>query len=349
MNSPREDLEEITGVLLDPGSDFSELRDATAALHTLCSAIVGLSGDPADGEADRDSQLDEGRALSPRDAARCVLDIARTTTYLRGVHDAIVEASRRFPETRINLLYAGCGPFAPLSLPLAMRFPPEKLGLTLLDVHPSSIASVRKLADGFDLGASISAAVCGDAMDYHQPTNEDLHVLVIETMQKALEHEPQVALTRRLAPQLVAGGILIPERIRLVVSLADVSAEFSFQDPTADDDTVVSPPGRRRVDLGTLLELSAERLSISDSAVDTIDNRISATFEIPETVADAPDLIVRTTVDVFGDHRLDDYDSGITYPTLIHHLGTLRLGDRLEFRYEEGSSPGLRIRRASTP
>jgi hypothetical protein len=349
MNSPRENLEEITGALLDPGSDFSELRDATAALHTLCSTIVGLGQDPEDNEADRETHLEQGRALSPRDAARCVLDVSRTTAYLRGIHDAVIEAQSRFCGEKINLLYAGCGPFAPLALPLATRFSPDRLGLTLLDAHEYSIDSVRRLAEHLGVSASVSSAVCCDAMNYTHPDADQLHLVVIETMQKALEHEPQVALTRRLAPQLVPGGILIPERIRLAACLADMSAEFSLHDHDTPEDDLVVVPRRRRVDMGTLLELTVDGLRVGGRSDARTQHTVAVDLFIPEAVEDVPDLMVRTSVEVFGGHRLDDYDSGITYPTLIHHLGTLRLGDRLEFRYEEGSSPGLRIRRASTP
>ena len=347
MDPRRADLAEITDSILDPDSDFTVLRDATTALHSLCSTIVGLSEETDASEADRETRLDEGRALSPRDAARCILDFARTTAFLRGIYEAITHLRDRFPGERINLVYAGCGPFAPLALPLTTRFSSEELRMTLLDAHEYSIESVRCLGESFGISASFSALRCCDAMDYTHPDSERLHLVVIETMQKALEHEPQVALTRRLAPQLVSGGILIPERVRLAACLADMSAEFSFQDPDRTEQSADSAPQRRRVDLGTLLELTANRLRFGPTSADGLEDSSTITLVIPDAVVDVPDLMVRTTVQVFGDHRLDDYDSGITYPTLIHHLGRIRAGDHLEFTYEEGPSPVLRIARGS--
>jgi len=349
MDPRRADLAEITDSILDPDSDFTVLRDATTALHSLCSTIVGLSEGSDDSEADHETRLDEGRALSPRDAARCVLDMARTTAFLRGIHDAVGTLQERFPGERINLLYAGCGPFAPLVLPLTTRFSHEDLGLTLLDAHEYSIDSVRCLGESFGISASFSVLRCCDAMDYTHPDSERLHLVVIETMQKALEHEPQVALTRRLVPQLVLGGILIPQRIRLTACLADTATEFTFQTPDTPEKASPVPPPRRRSDLGAVLELSADRLWAGNSSGENPGDGLTTTLVIPDSIVELPDLMVRTTVDVFGDHRLDDYASGITYPTLIHHLGRIHAGDRLEFSYEEGPSPGLRIRRASTP
>jgi len=349
MNSPREDLERITGAILDSGSDYSDLLDATSSLYSLCSDLVGLGVDADDSDADRETRLGEGRALSPRDAARCILDLSRTTAFLRGIYQAVTELRQRFRGEKINLVYAGCGPFAPLVLPLATRFSPSDLSITLLDAHDFSIDSVRALGESLGISASFSAVRCCDAMGYVHPDGERLHLVVIETMQKALEHEPQVALTKRLAPQLVPDGILIPQRIRLAACLADLSLEFTFQDPDSPEDVVDVVPQRRRVNLGNILDLTAGGLRIGEALDDGTEAPLTTEIVIPDAANDLPDLLIRTLVEVFGDHRLDDYDSGISYPTLLHHLGKVRKGDRLEFRYEEGPSPGLRSRRVTTP
>ena len=78
-----------------------------------------------------------GKAIAPRDAARCVLDFARTVTFMRGVHAAVAEARRRFPGTPVEILYAGCGPLAPLALPV----------VTALDARASSSRSSMPTSD----------------------------------------------------------------------------------------------------------------------------------------------------------------------------------------------------------
>jgi len=342
MNSSRRELERTTDILLDAGSTVPERGDAVARLHALCSQIVGLGEhSTGDDQAGRETRLEHGRALSPRDAARCILDIARTTSFLRGAHDAVAELRARFSSDRINLLYAGSGPFAPLAIPLTTRFSPDELGITVLDAHGFSVDAVRRLTERFGVAASFREIRCCDARDYAFPTEEPLHLVVIETMQKALEHEPQVALTRHLAPQLIAGGILIPERINLTTCLADVGSEFGFVGSDGADKGAAPEPQRRRRILGTILDLTAEGLGVGSPP--------TASMEIPNAIHALPDLMVRTTVEVFAGHRLDDYDSGITYPTMINHLGRLSPGDRIEFSYEMGPSPGLRVRRSTTP
>jgi len=343
MEPARSRLTTITDMLLDPESDPAQLREAVTALHDLCATIVGLGPDADGGEADRETRLDEGRALAPRDAARCVLDLARTSAFLRGSHDAVTALLERFDDRPINLLYAGCGPFAPLALPLTTRFSPDELSITFVDAHAISTKAVEGLLEAFDAAAWCASVRCGDAKAHVHPASGDLHMVIIETMQKALEHEPQVALTGALAPQLVEGGILVPQRIRLSACLADIGAEFAFSD------SETSTPGRRRLDLGPILELGSDGLKFHGEMGDGTEPPTAATFVIPHEVARFPDLMVRTTVEVFGDHRLDDYDSGITYPTVIHTVGRLHPGDRLEMSYETGPFPGLRVRRLSTP
>ena len=62
-----------------------------------------------------------------------MLDIAQTTRYLRGIHPAVLEAQRRFPGTQLEIVYAGCGPFAPLAFATATQFSATQIKFTLLE------------------------------------------------------------------------------------------------------------------------------------------------------------------------------------------------------------------------
>ncbi len=115
-------LKSLADVLLSPRAERGRLRAAAAELYSLFSSVVGVgdgSNHPNDSE---ETWLASGKAISPRDAARCVLDYRRTSKFLRGLHAAVLEARERFPDAAIEILYAGCGPFAPLAVPLTGRF-----------------------------------------------------------------------------------------------------------------------------------------------------------------------------------------------------------------------------------
>lgn len=64
----------------------------------------------------RESLSPTAKAISPYAAATCLLDYGRTRAFARGVHDAIEAANIRFPGERIEILYGGTGPYAPLAL-----------------------------------------------------------------------------------------------------------------------------------------------------------------------------------------------------------------------------------------
>ena len=73
---------------------------------------------------------------------------------------------------------------------------------------------------------------------------------------------------------------------------------------------------------------------------------------LPAVVADIPELVddkqyqamLLTGIVVFESIVLGDYDSGLTYPTILHDLDVLRGGETIEFRYHLGERPGFRHR-----
>lgn len=115
-------LKQVTNDLLYLEGDYGRLRTAAIELQAIFSAIAGtedISGDPED---TTETILECGKALSPRDAARCIFQFGRTSQFLRGIRAAILEAQKRFPDQAIEILYAGCGPFASLAIALTTQF-----------------------------------------------------------------------------------------------------------------------------------------------------------------------------------------------------------------------------------
>jgi hypothetical protein len=312
--------------------DDSRIGAAVASLDALFRDITGMREDTVDPRDRSTISLPTGSAISPLDSGRCLLDPRRTAIYLRGVHGAIQEAQHRFPGEVIHVLYAGCGPFAPLCLPLLPLLGGQAVRFTLLDVHARAIESVRAILAALRLEErNVDCLVC-DATRYRNPDHQPLHVVVSETMQRALEKEPQVAILMNLAPQLTARGLMVPEMIAVDAVLTDLSRELG-------DNRVQPEPWSGRIPLGRILEVARER-ACAWASEGTGSHLPPARIALPSLVAAQYSLVLATTIRTFGAHQLREYESGLTHPLMVHGW---HAGEELEFTYRLGEKPGFQL------
>jgi hypothetical protein len=318
------------------GNDDDRSRTAVAVLERLFRDITGVREDTVDPRDHSASLLAAGSACSPLDAGRCLLDVWRTAIYLRGVHGAIKEAQLRFPKEVIHVLYAGCGPFAPLCLPLLPLLAGEAVHFTLLDVHARAVESVRAILAALRLdGVKVDCLVC-DATQYRNPDQRPLHVVVSETMQRALEKEPQVAILMNTAPQLTPGGLMVPETIAVDAVLTDMSQEIVGNGR-------VPEPWSSRVSLGRILELDRER-ACAWAAAGVRSHLPPARISLPSCVAAQNSLVLTTTIRAFGVHELREYESGLTHPLIVNGW---RAGEDVDFTYHLCDKPGFQLARTT--
>ncbi len=325
-------LARIGDVLLDPGSSDEQLRACLTRFTRLCSEAGGIAPAAAFDAWAGDSFLQDGVAIAPQAAAHCAHDYYRSVIYLRGVHAAIEQLSRRFPGEVLHILYAGCGPYATLLLPLLPRYQPDVLSVCLLDIHPESLASVARLLDHFHLDRFAVHLQQADACRYVHP--EPLHLIISETMQKSLEQEPQFAVTAQLAPQLHQQGIWIPQKIEVGLCLT----------PTD------SRSGPAPYPLGTMLALTpANAAGLLQSAVHHAERD---KWELSPVLVEIPSLedlasyraALTTRIQVYGGFCLEQQEAEITLPQACTDLSPLRPGDHWEISYQLGNYPRFNVR-----
>ncbi len=310
-------FKETVAQLLDPTTEIGVQRTAAFAFYDLCASFTKWENGSTEA-----TQLNSGKAISPEDAARCIQDFIRTAKFIQGLEAAILDLKKCFPEQQLNLLYAGCGPFAPLALAIAASFSAAEIRFTLLDIHQESLDSAAHLFQVFGLTDRVADFVLADATTYQWPSDRHLHLLVSETMQRALDKEPQVAITQNLAPQLCEGGILIPENIRVEAVLCIAAKEFE-EDPSA----------KFRIPLGVLLDLNA-------ATANTVSFQ-PILLKTPDDLTELPHCMLFTTITIYGDLVLNAYESGLTYPMIFYPLGKIRAAETLEFQYQTGKTPGF--------
>ena len=311
--------------LLDDDCGGAERQSLTLAWYRDWAEILGLPDIdvPATGGLGLDSVLPSGRAVSPLTAARCLTDETRTVRFLRGARLAVEAALRAFPGETIEVLDAGCGPFAPMALALAALYPPTTVRVTLLDAHAASLELAVRIAGRLGLSASVRGCVAADAASVRLATSP--HAVICEMIQRALSHEPPVAATLNLAPQVRPGGAFLPQRIDIDGALFDAAAHYA---------------GRAGLgpDLGRVFSLDAAALMAGAGPA------MAGELDVPPHDPKVSPLCLLTRITVWGDVRLGDFEPAITLPQpLDDTAGQAARGGRLHLVYRTGADPGLRL------
>lgn len=344
-------LKHLADELLSFQEDEDRLSAAAAELYSLCSSVSGIDEDSNHACDLDETRIPSGSAFSPKDAARCVLDYNRTSKFLRGAHAAILEARKRFHDTVIEILYAGCGPFAPLAIPLTSRFSSTEIRFTLLDIHKRSLDAAQRIFQALGLSAFVRDYIQCDAASYKHDAPHAIHIVLVEAMQAALEKEPQVAITMNLAPQLCSGGIFIPQRISVDCYLCDPAKEFTVRPVEAGANSLAAGTGNEkvRVNLGRVLQLTAGSCHNPFAVGNSGEQRgaslpSTVILDVPKDLDGEFNLMLLTTITVFDFIALDEYESGLTCPRILYDLGQIHRGAMVEFAYHLSDKPGFRYR-----
>lgn len=315
-------LERLCDVLLNE-NDPVPLEAYCAELYALLSHLASFEPEGMTGGV----TLTSGLALEPASAASCLLDARRTAVFLRGVAAALQAAERTFEDERIEVVYAGTGPFATLMTPLLGRLSADRFHVTLIDIHEESIAALQRLVDRLGLPMSLLDVVCADATVYRHPGS--IHVAVSETMQQALTREPFVAIVGNLRPQLHRAGFLVPERVTVSATAIDAEQERTRWAGRTDASC--------HAHIANVLEVS-RRASTGTRRT----HRLTA----PPLPADREQwLALLTTIRVFENHALETYASGLTTPKILWAGSPVHTGEEIELAYTLDASPDFTVSR----
>ncbi len=182
-------------------------------IHELFAEVAIVSGFDGAVEWQNDVQASSGMAISVNEAARCLLDYRRTGQFFRGLHQAICDAQQKFPGETIQILYVGCGPYAPFFTLVAPLFTPAEVQFTLVEINEDSLKIAKILAKQMGLGGYLTNCYQVDATLFQVPEPERFHILFTETMDTALEREPMVSILLNLIPQMRKEVLLVPRNV----------------------------------------------------------------------------------------------------------------------------------------
>jgi predicted RNA methylase len=151
----------------------------------------------------------------------------RTRQFIKGFELAIKAAKSKFKGETIKILYAGTGPFATLMLPMTTIFSSEEIQFTLIEINEVSIQHLEQVIDQFQVRPYVLDIIQADAATYELTNKGEHHMLITETMQRALKKEPQVGITLNLLPQIHKDGYLVPESINVNLALVDSKRDMA--------------------------------------------------------------------------------------------------------------------------
>lgn len=312
-------LQNITKVFLSDQSEPGDLYTAAHALHDIFSKAAGIA---AGNITDHSIHLPSGTAVSPVRAAHCLLEFKRTAVFLRGIYKAIRKLQNAFKGERINILYAGCGPYGTLLTPLTAMFGADEIGIILMDINLDALRHVTQLYGQLGLNDYIIKTVQDDAATYRIDTACQIHLAISETMQNGLRSEPQVAVMLNLIPQLQPEALFIPEEITVSAVMLSAGEETrSFME--ADR----LPPRHHLGKVYTIGQLQASEHQ-------------ETTFEIPENLTQFSDLCLLTDIRVFEDEVLTIYDCCLNLPLKVCKA-KVAAGKKISFKYFITDQPGF--------
>jgi len=334
MDTIQNQLRNISNTLLSPQANLTSLIPTAMELIQFFeeNSKFQIQENIYEGKI----MLPTGFAVSPSQAALCIRELSRTAGFIRGVNNAIQTSLEKNESLPIQVLYAGCGPYALLALPLMSIFSAQEVRFTLIDINKESLFHAQELVKELGYQDFVTEYVLADASEYQIPPNKTPNVIVSETMNVCLGKEPQVSVMRNLLGQ-VPTAIFVPKSVTVKAALVNPTKEF-FALPS--DHTGEIPKAERdRLELGTIFQLNAQSIKEWDSEEENF--LPAATITIPAYDRNRYELTLLTQVDIDDENILKCHNSSLTQPQPLRLPETFCNGGELSFCYRLGAKPEL--------
>lgn len=313
-------LRKIAEVILTDELDYQVLLNTMKEYKTL---LLELSTIELEDIANKKNiQFENGVAIGPTWAARCVDDIVRTRQFIRGAFKAVDDKLKE-KEAPVHILYAGSGPFATLLLPVLATYTDEQIQLTVLEINPGSIVCLKRVISKLGFEKYIVKIENEDATRYKM--DADIDILISETMQHALVKEQQVPIMLNLVNQLPSSAIIIPECIKLELAYMDINQ-------------IATGNGDRYKPINTLLDFNKSFINRHNPSKNIIDESVE--LSLPDSQV-FNRIVVLTTIQVYQNEWINYDESGLTIPKILQPVP---LTDQvLDIKYVLGEIPGYEV------
>jgi ectoine hydroxylase-related dioxygenase (phytanoyl-CoA dioxygenase family) len=321
--------------LIDNPPDAGFAKPHVDALVETLAKITGISADDDLGET-LGMNLASGVALSPVQAAKCLKDLMRTHMFMRAVAEALKDQLKQ--RDRVEILYAGTGPYGLLLLPVLACLNDSRIKATLIDIHPENIQAVNQVVETLKIGPFIRSVVLRDATRWEPPEGSRFDIILSETMNWMLKNEPQVMIFSHLVKYLRnQHSTLIPQQVILDACMFNAGQFNEYR------------LGNRKKPAETALGIFAclDRKSaqaISNGSWNTLDNiiKIPSVFQSEHTT-----LKLRTEIQVYRELWLREGQSSLNLPLCFDNR-YFEHGDAIRLVYDfgnltDGTRPGYKI------
>lgn len=310
-------MENYKEILVKISEEILDSSNSQEQLHSACKDLFDwyLQIHEAKDFKGLETVLDNGLALSPQDAAECILDYKRTVVFIRAIKEALEDSIKTNHGSPLQVLYSGSGPCGTLLIPILHHFSSKQIHVTFLDLHKESIEYLKKIIHSIDSQDLIKDFIVADATQHEFDEGQAYDIIINETLFEGLTKEPQVNVTKNLIRYLKTDGLFIPENITVSAGCSFHAKEpyvwfnrneYNLNNPNNNTQT--------RIDFGPIFSLNKHMSTDLPQVIK------SDKFKMPVDFKEYPDIVIFTDVDVYKEHTLREEDSTISN---IHGVATL--------------------------